>query len=189
MALDRSLPEENGHALSNGARRKSWVASPKEGLAEIPKTIAKKADPLTLGSPVHWSALLPPSRSILRCTGSTLRPASGGNVKRVADPRKGSDREIISGAAPSLPAGSFPRRDPHSFRSDSPRFESGLLPAQKLPRSPFRESLAGATTRIRTSIQIFFGLQAYPPPPKPIDLERLRRRKFPKPFVAFKLPG
>ncbi|CAF0698489.1 hypothetical protein MPNT_280002 [Candidatus Methylacidithermus pantelleriae] len=62
------------------------MASSKEVLAEIPKTIAKKANPVTLGYPVRWGILLPPSPSILWSTGSTLRAACGGNVTREADP-------------------------------------------------------------------------------------------------------
>ncbi|CAF0694704.1 hypothetical protein MPNT_170040 [Candidatus Methylacidithermus pantelleriae] len=44
-----------------GARRQSWVASAKEMLAEIPREIAQRADPVTLGSPVGWGVLLPSS--------------------------------------------------------------------------------------------------------------------------------
>ncbi|WP_174581839.1 hypothetical protein [Candidatus Methylacidithermus pantelleriae] len=47
--------------MSDPTRLGSQVARAKELLAEIPKTVAQKTDPVKLGSPVGWVALLPPS--------------------------------------------------------------------------------------------------------------------------------
>ncbi|CAF0692412.1 hypothetical protein MPNT_120009 [Candidatus Methylacidithermus pantelleriae] len=171
-------------ALSDRTRRENRVASAKEVVAEIPKTVAQRADPVTLGSRSVGAIVCLQADKYFWEYG--VDPQAGFWWKRKETNRIPKEEAIDRWYLLQSPlsSGSFARKAPHSL-SATRRGWNRPFPSSKSPGSPSCLSWARGDPSPQSHRDLFPRLLAHRPPPNPIDLERLPRTSRPNPLVAF----
>ncbi len=159
------MPEESGLGLDrSGPAGKQGGFCQGDIDGDSPKRSRKKPICLNWAARSVGALFCLQAHKYFGARGRPSRAASCGNVKRGADPTRGSNRWLGSHAVRSLPGGSFPRRGPPLMRSATGRgFYRRFFPSSKAPRKSVPCITFRVGTRVCSEIRIFsqvYGLTA-----------------------------